>query len=69
MTMTADERVADVGMARRLLIRPELGAVVGLVVVFVFFSAQSPVFRSAVASPTGSTRPPRSASWRSRWRC
>ncbi|MET8870259.1 ABC transporter permease [Nonomuraea sp. NPDC004580] len=46
MTAAADERVARVGLARRLLIRPELGAVVGLVVVFVFFAAQSPVFRS-----------------------
>ncbi|WP_433429355.1 ABC transporter permease [Nonomuraea sp. CA-141351] len=46
MTITADERVAEVGLARRLLIRPELGAVVGLVVVFVFFASQSPVFRS-----------------------
>ncbi|MFI6736508.1 ABC transporter permease [Nonomuraea sp. NPDC050451] len=46
MTLAADERVADVGLARRLLIRPELGAVVGLVVVFVFFASQSPVFRS-----------------------
>ncbi|MFF4618470.1 ABC transporter permease [Nonomuraea jabiensis] len=46
MTLAADERVAHVGLARRLLIRPELGAVVGLVVVFVFFASQSPVFRS-----------------------
>ncbi|MFI7133240.1 ABC transporter permease [Nonomuraea sp. NPDC050153] len=46
MTLAADERVTDVGLARRLLIRPELGAVVGLVVVFVFFASQSPVFRS-----------------------
>ncbi|MFC5824021.1 ABC transporter permease [Nonomuraea insulae] len=42
----SDERVASVGLARRLLIRPELGAVVGLVAVFVFFGVQSPVFRS-----------------------
>jgi simple sugar transport system permease protein len=46
MTVAADERVARVGTARRLLIRPELGAVVGLVVVFTFFAVQSPVFRS-----------------------
>ncbi|MET7331948.1 ABC transporter permease [Nonomuraea sp. NPDC005650] len=46
MTLAADERVTDVGLARRLLIRPELGAVVGLVVVFAFFASQSPVFRS-----------------------
>jgi simple sugar transport system permease protein len=42
----ADERVGDVGLLRRLLIRPELGAAVGLVVVFGFFASQSEVFRS-----------------------
>ncbi|GAA2777101.1 ABC transporter permease [Nonomuraea dietziae] len=42
----ADERLADVGRLRRLLIRPELGAVVGAVVVFSFFAGQSEVFRS-----------------------
>ncbi|MEU8245670.1 ABC transporter permease [Nonomuraea sp. NPDC048916] len=42
----ADERVAGVGLLRRLLIRPELGAVVGLIVVFAFFASQSEVFRS-----------------------
>ncbi|GAA3467306.1 ABC transporter permease [Nonomuraea roseola] len=42
----ADERLADVGRLRRLLIRPELGAVVGAVVVFAFFAGQSEVFRS-----------------------
>ncbi|GAA4507937.1 MULTISPECIES: ABC transporter permease [Nonomuraea] len=49
MTATAgraDERVAEVGPLRRLLIRPELGAVVGAVVVFAFFASQSAVFRS-----------------------
>jgi simple sugar transport system permease protein len=46
MTAVADERVARAGLARRLLIRPELGAVVGLVLVFAFFAAQSAVFRS-----------------------
>ena len=43
---TADERLARVGLLRRLLIRPELGAVVGAVVVFTFFATQSAVFRS-----------------------
>ncbi|HEX6074306.1 MAG TPA: ABC transporter permease [Micromonosporaceae bacterium] len=43
---TADERVAPVGLLRRLLIRPELGAVVGAIAVFVFFASLSPVFRS-----------------------
>ncbi|SEL94752.1 ABC transporter permease [Nonomuraea pusilla] len=46
MTAAADERVVRPGLARRLLVRPELGAVVGLVAVFAFFGAQSPVFRS-----------------------
>jgi len=41
-----DERVASASQLRRLLIRPELGAVVGAVIVFVFFAAQSTVFRS-----------------------
>jgi len=41
-----DERVATVGLLRRLLIRPELGAVVGAIVVFAFFASQSEVFRS-----------------------
>ncbi|MFG1947005.1 ABC transporter permease [Nonomuraea sp. NPDC048826] len=45
-TSRADERVADVGLVRRLLIRPELGAVVGAIVVFAFFAGQSAVFRS-----------------------
>ncbi|MEO3812601.1 ABC transporter permease [Sphaerisporangium sp. B11E5] len=46
-TVTADERIAGTGLARRLLIRPELGSVVGAVAVFAFFSAEAPVFRSA----------------------
>ena len=35
------------GPLRRLLVTPELGALIGAVVVFAFFSVQSPVFRSA----------------------
>lgn len=42
----ADERLARTGLARRLLIRPELGAVVGAVAVFAFFASQSSTFRS-----------------------
>jgi simple sugar transport system permease protein len=41
-----DERVARVGLLRRLLLKPELGALIGAVIVFVFFSALSDVFRS-----------------------
>ncbi|MQA25599.1 MAG: ABC transporter permease [Micromonosporaceae bacterium] len=43
---TADERIAPVGVLRRLLVRPELGAVVGAIAVFTFFASLSPVFRS-----------------------
>jgi len=42
----ADERVATVGLWRRLLVKPELGSLIGAVVILVFFSAQSAVFRS-----------------------
>ncbi|MGW4474274.1 ABC transporter permease [Nonomuraea sp. NPDC004354] len=45
-SVTADERLGEVGRVRRLLIRPELGAVVGAIVVFSFFASQSAVFRS-----------------------
>ncbi|MGV9307079.1 ABC transporter permease [Nonomuraea sp. NPDC003727] len=45
-SVTADERLGEVGRVRRLLIRPELGAVVGAIVVFAFFASQSAVFRS-----------------------
>jgi simple sugar transport system permease protein len=34
----ADERVRKVGIARKLLIRPELGAVAGAILVFTFFA-------------------------------
>ena len=43
---TADERVARVGVLRRLLVKPELGALIGALVVFVFFASLSDVFRS-----------------------
>jgi simple sugar transport system permease protein len=42
----ADERLAQTGLLRSLLIRPELGAVIGALVIFAFFATQSPVFRS-----------------------
>jgi simple sugar transport system permease protein len=40
----ADERVTDVGRLRRLLIRPELGSIVGAVIVFLFFTTRSDIF-------------------------
>jgi simple sugar transport system permease protein len=42
----ADERVARVGLLRRLLVKPELGSLIGAIVVFVFFATLSDVFRS-----------------------
>jgi simple sugar transport system permease protein len=41
-----DERIANVGILRRVLVKPEFGALVGAIVVFIFFSFQSDVFRS-----------------------
>ncbi|MFO7192633.1 ABC transporter permease [Thermocrispum sp.] len=35
---TQDERLAQVGLAQRLIVRPEIGAALGALVVFVFFS-------------------------------
>jgi simple sugar transport system permease protein len=43
-TDALDERVSNVGLLRRLLLKPELGSVLGAVVVFVFFATQSTVF-------------------------
>jgi simple sugar transport system permease protein len=45
-TIAADERVARVGILRRLLVKPELGSLIGAVVVFIFFALLSDVFRS-----------------------
>jgi simple sugar transport system permease protein len=42
-----DERLARTSPVRRLLVRPELGALIGAIVVFVFFAALSSTFRSA----------------------
>jgi simple sugar transport system permease protein len=41
-----DERVARLGLVRRLLLKPELGSAIGAIVVFVLFSLLSDVFRS-----------------------
>jgi simple sugar transport system permease protein len=49
-TVPADERVAKVGVVRRLLLKPEFGALVGAVVIFIFFSFESDVFRSAAGA-------------------
>jgi simple sugar transport system permease protein len=44
--VAGDERVARLGLVRRLLVKPELGSLIGAVIIFVFFSALSSVFRS-----------------------
>jgi simple sugar transport system permease protein len=41
-----DERVAHAGRVRQLAARPELGALIGALAVFVFFASLSPIFRS-----------------------
>ncbi len=41
-----DERVAEVGILRRLLVKPELGALIGAIAVYLFFALQSDVFRA-----------------------
>jgi simple sugar transport system permease protein len=45
--VVADERISNVGVLRRLLVKPELGSLIGAVVIFVFFASLSNVFRSA----------------------
>ncbi|WP_033341724.1 ABC transporter permease [Catenuloplanes japonicus] len=47
LTGAGDERVARVGLVKRLLLKPELGSLIGAVLVFGFFAALSDVFRSA----------------------
>jgi len=45
--VVGDERISNVGLLRRLLVKPELGSLIGAVVIFVFFASLSNVFRSA----------------------
>jgi simple sugar transport system permease protein len=44
LTVAADERVTAQSALQKLLVRPEIGALVGALVLFVFFSAIAPVF-------------------------
>lgn len=41
-----DERVAKLGIVRRLVLRPEIGSLIGAVVLFAMFAAASPEFYS-----------------------
>ncbi|MFD7556034.1 MULTISPECIES: ABC transporter permease [unclassified Streptomyces] len=51
-TATADERLAPTSLVRKLLGRPEFGAVVGAAAVFVFFSIAAPTFLQASSLST-----------------
>src|SRR3954453_12611707 len=42
----SDERVARVGVLKRLIVKPELGSLIGAIVIFALFSLLSDVFRS-----------------------
>lgn len=68
MTVTAkpsaDERVAAPRLFDRLVVRPEIGALLGAIAVFAFFSIVTDQFLSPAASRRGWTRPPPWASWR-----
>jgi simple sugar transport system permease protein len=44
--IATDERVARVSPLKRLLLKPELGSLIGVVVIFVFFAFLSDVFRA-----------------------
>src|SRR5256885_4961745 len=44
---STDERITRVGPLRRLLLKPELGALIGAIIVFIFFAVLSDVFRAA----------------------
>src|SRR6476661_4367102 len=44
LTIATDERVSARNTLQKLLVRPEIGALVGALVLFVFFSAIAPVF-------------------------
>ena len=47
VAIVSEQPVARAGLAKRLLLKPELGALLGAVLVFAFFAALSDVFRSA----------------------
>ena len=45
-TTSADERLERLGLFPRVMRRPELGAILGAVVVFLFFAVTSDTFRT-----------------------
>ena len=51
-TVVTDERVKEQNKLQRLLIRPEMGALVGAIGIFIFFAVVAPPFRSPEALAT-----------------
>src|SRR3954453_13162468 len=47
-----DERVKERNRVQRLLIRPEMGALIGAIAIFIFFLIVAPPFRSPEALAT-----------------
>jgi simple sugar transport system permease protein len=50
--VVTDERVKEQNRLQRLLIRPEMGALVGAILIFIFFAIVAPPFRSPEALAT-----------------
>jgi simple sugar transport system permease protein len=50
--VVTDERVKEQNRLQRLLIRPEMGALVGAIAIFIFFAIVAPPFRSPEALAT-----------------
>src|ERR1700716_4631692 len=50
--VVTDERVKEQNRVQRLLIRPEMGALIGAVAIFIFFAIVAPPFRSPEAMAT-----------------
>src|SRR5882672_1260141 len=50
--VVTDERVKEQNRLQRLLIRPEMGALVGAIGIFIFFAIMAPPFRSPEALAT-----------------
>ncbi len=58
-----DERVKEQNRLQRILIRPEMGALIGAIGIFIFFAVVAPPFRSPEAWPRCCTPARQSASW------
>ena len=66
---TGDARLVHRGPIQRLLVRPEIGALLGTTAIWFFFWVVAPIFGTAAGRPTTWTSPRPSASWRWPSRC